>query len=245
MPMWARIPWVAGTSLVWTCILSTMRGGNPVLSDDLMGGGMVSGATMQIFNEGLEDYYACPIELDPTLFHACVSASGVDQVGWVATIAEKVAEAGGNVTNSRMVRMGTEFVILMHVSTKPENRKRLVQSLNDANELKPLNVRVSGLTRRETMQRYKEVGITVHMVGEDKPGMLAAIARDLSDHGLSVETLTTELRLSREGKREFVINAECVGKERMEQVELDSMVSKLSDVKSHFGFDVFDIRVHH
>ena len=63
--------------------------------------------------------------------------------------------------------------------------------------------------------------------------------------GLSVENLTTELRLSREGKREFVINAECVGKERMEQVELDSMVSKLSDVKSHFGFDMFEIRVHH
>lgn len=27
MPMWARIPWVAGTSLLWTGILSAMRGG--------------------------------------------------------------------------------------------------------------------------------------------------------------------------------------------------------------------------
>ena len=26
MPMWARIPWVATTSLLWTCILSAMRG---------------------------------------------------------------------------------------------------------------------------------------------------------------------------------------------------------------------------
>merc|ERR1719454_1565921 len=26
MPMWGRIPWVASTSLFWTCILSAMRG---------------------------------------------------------------------------------------------------------------------------------------------------------------------------------------------------------------------------
>ena len=27
MPMWARIPWVTTTSLLWTCIISAMRGG--------------------------------------------------------------------------------------------------------------------------------------------------------------------------------------------------------------------------
>ena len=30
MPMWARIPWVASTSLIWTCILSAMRGSSEV-----------------------------------------------------------------------------------------------------------------------------------------------------------------------------------------------------------------------
>ena len=30
MPMYARIPWVASTSLIWTCILSAMRGGSDV-----------------------------------------------------------------------------------------------------------------------------------------------------------------------------------------------------------------------
>ena len=30
MPMWARIPWVASTSLIWTCILSAMRGGSEI-----------------------------------------------------------------------------------------------------------------------------------------------------------------------------------------------------------------------
>ena len=45
-------------------------------------GGAVTGATMQIFNEGLQDLFACPIEMDPTLSHLCVSASGQDRVGW-------------------------------------------------------------------------------------------------------------------------------------------------------------------
>ena len=35
MPMWARIPWVAGTSLIWTCILSALRGGDVAHKQDI------------------------------------------------------------------------------------------------------------------------------------------------------------------------------------------------------------------
>jgi hypothetical protein len=79
--MWARIPWVAGTSLFWTCILSAMRGG-AIIEAETMAGGAVTGASMQIFEDGLKDIFSCPIEMDPDLCHFCVSASGKDQVGW-------------------------------------------------------------------------------------------------------------------------------------------------------------------
>jgi len=145
-----------------------------------------------------------------------------------------------------MRRMGHDFIILMHVSTKPESKSKLVAALNENQELKPLNVRVSGLmSRRETLQRSRQYGIRVHCVGEDRPGMLASIAQHLSDRNISVENLTTELRLSRDGKRDFVINAECVGKERLDKEQLDLMTSELSKLKTELGLDILDIRIHH
>ena len=56
MPMWGRIPWVASTSLIWTCILSMMRGGSDdiVIDDDEVIGPHVSGKTMKIYSGAYE-----------------------------------------------------------------------------------------------------------------------------------------------------------------------------------------------
>jgi len=246
MPMWARIPWVAGTSLFWTCILSAMRGG-AIIEAETMAGGAVTGASMQIFEDGLKDIFSCPIEMDPDLCHFCVSASGKDQVGWVALVAKVVADNGGNVTHSKMVRMGHDFIILMHVSAQPKDKLTLFNALRTEEALKPLDVRVSSLlSRRETLQRRRQYGIRVHCVGKDQPGMLAAVAKHLSERNISVENLTTELRLSRDGKsREFVINAECVGAERLSSEQHKRMLEELSELKSTLGLDILDIRIHH
>eukprot|EP00590_Aulacoseira_subarctica_P006161 CAMPEP_0172420532 /NCGR_PEP_ID=MMETSP1064-20121228/6896_1 /TAXON_ID=202472 /ORGANISM="Aulacoseira subarctica , Strain CCAP 1002/5" /LENGTH=409 /DNA_ID=CAMNT_0013160537 /DNA_START=220 /DNA_END=1446 /DNA_ORIENTATION=+ len=245
MPMWARIPWVAGTSLFWTCILSAMRGG-AVTEGETMVGGAVTGATMQIFQEGLQDVFSCPIEMDPNLSHFCVSASGKDQVGWVAMIAKIVADHGGNVTHSKMIRMGHDFIILMHISAEPKDKIRLEKALRTDEHLKPLNVRISSLlSRRETLQRKRQYGIRIHCVGKDQPGMLAAVAQHLSDRNISVENLTTELRLSRNGKdREFVIDAECIGMEKLNSDEHKIMLAELSQLKAELHLDVLDIRIH-
>ena len=46
MPMWARIPWVASTSLIWTCILSAMRGSSDVPASNVFVG--VDHETMEL-----------------------------------------------------------------------------------------------------------------------------------------------------------------------------------------------------
>ena len=65
-PMWMRIPVVASTSLVWTMILSSMRGAEPVAVDDvipvageeasrapMLGFGGVDARTAEVFAKGL------------------------------------------------------------------------------------------------------------------------------------------------------------------------------------------------
>merc|ERR1719393_1094964 len=46
MPMWGRIPWVASTSLIWTCILSAMRGSSDVPATNVFVG--VDHETMEL-----------------------------------------------------------------------------------------------------------------------------------------------------------------------------------------------------
>jgi len=168
MPMWARIPWVAGTSLVWTCILSSMRGGDVVHSED-MAGGAVSGATMTLMKESLSEVFPNPVEIDTNLAHICVSASGPDKAGWVALITRAIANEGGNVTHSKMVRLGNEFIIMMHVAVPPGRGEVVAQCLYQNEELKPLNIRTSILSRRETGKfREPVMGLRIHCVGEDK-----------------------------------------------------------------------------
>jgi len=64
--MFARIPFVACVSLVWTCILSIMRGGDIEHAQDLIGGA-VTGASLHIVEEGFaEASFLCTetIQLD-------------------------------------------------------------------------------------------------------------------------------------------------------------------------------------
>lgn len=245
MPMWGRIPWVAGTSLLWTMILSAMRGGDVAHAEDLIGGA-ITGATLEIMKEGFNETFTCPVELDPRKSHVCVSASGPDKTGWVALVARAVADEGGNVTHSRMVRLGHEFIILMHVSVEPEKLKTLVKALNTDKRLLPLNIRASSLTRRQTGTYDKPlVGFSMKCVGEDRPGMLATISERVANLGLSVDNITTELRMDkRNSRREFVVSCDATTAWSDEE-SIDNAIQDLSELKVDLGLDMLDIRVLH
>jgi predicted amino acid-binding ACT domain protein len=168
MPMYARIPFVAGVSLLWTCILSAMRGGDVVHGEE-MAGGAVTGATLTMMQEGIEDLFHTSVDVDKDQNHVVLTASGPDRPGWVALLAEHIAKEQGNVTHSKMVRLGNEFIILMHVATPQEFSQSMVQSLKNNESLKPLNIRCTNLTRRTTGNYDKAVhGFRIHCVGEDR-----------------------------------------------------------------------------
>ena len=173
MPMWARIPFTAGVSLVWTCILSAMRGGDVVHQDEISGAA-VTGATYKMVKETVLSgnsslFAASTVDLDKDKTHIVVSASGPDKAGWVAALARAVADQGGNVTLSKMVRLGNDFIILMHVAAPPEQTKSLMKNLKRHHALKGLNIQTTTLQRRETGKFAKAVmGVRVNCVGEDR-----------------------------------------------------------------------------
>ena len=73
--------------------------------------------------------------------------------------------------------------------------------------------------------------------------MLAAISNKVSEENLSVENITTELRM-KGGRREFVINCDCTATHALEKEEVDALFEDFSVLKEKVGFDVVDVRVH-
>mmetsp|Transcript_24969 Transcript_24969/g.37349 ORF Transcript_24969/g.37349 Transcript_24969/m.37349 type:complete len:416 (-) Transcript_24969:61-1308(-) len=243
MPMWARIPWVAGTSALWTCILSAMRGASvsDIPSIDAI---HVTGASFKIIEEGIEEIFPCPVELDKDLSHFCISASGPDKTGWVALVADEVAKNGGNVTHSKMVRLGSEFIILMHVAVAPETKGDLMIALRKSKELAPLNIRCTSLNRRETKKTASvKGGYRIHCHGEDKPGMLASIAKKVANNKLSIENITTEIRVGKHGRRDFVVNIDCVLTDDLGVERREDILNDLLFLKSDLSLDYMDIRL--
>lgn len=229
MPMWARIPWVSATSLIWTCILSAMRGGDAMHSEEIEAPFPV-GSTFTMIKESIDDIFASPVDLDKNLSHICISGSGPDVIGIVATMARVIADNGGSVTHSKMIRLGQDFNTMMHVSIAPEKQRQLIKSLQSNKELKPMNIRASSLKRRTTgSYEASIIGFRIHFVGPDKPGMLAAIAEFVASRNMSIEDVTTEIRRGKGNRRDFVTNMDIVTVEKMDQDHLDAMVAEVSN----------------
>lgn len=121
-----------------------------------------------------------------------------------------------------------------------------MNKLHNNEDLKSLNIRASPLVRRRTGTYQNAVaGFKFHCVGEDRPGMLAAIAEAIARRNMSIEDVQTEIRRGKgNGKRDFVINAEVVSTTQMDQEDLDSVIAEFKKLKEELNLRVVDIRVH-
>ena len=244
MPMHLRIPFVAGVSLLWTMVLSAMRGGDVAHSEDLAGGN-VTGRSFELVMEGLDAFNQTPVELDTNMDHISLSAAGSDRPGLVAMLSRHVADFQGNVTHSKMVRLGDEFIVQMHVALPKETSKNFLTSLKRKNTLKrDLDVQAKPLTQRVCPNKKAVLGMKIHCVGIDRPGMLAEVAEKLASKGMSLEDVSTKLRMSKDGQREFVIDALASSKKLEDKENLDACIADISSLKEELNLTHFDMRVH-
>merc|ERR1712154_339515 len=130
------------------------------------------------------------------------------------------------------IRMGQEFTMMMHVSVSPEQKKNLLVGLNSREEFRPLNLKISSLTRRQTGMYVPALyGLRIHCVGEDKPGMLAAITENLVNKGMAIENITTELRQGKKGRSDFVVNTDVTTTADLNDAELKEFWHEMEDPK--------------
>ncbi|MEN0106858.1 MAG: glycine cleavage system protein R [Pseudomonas sp.] len=121
--------------------------------------------------------------------HLVLTVIAEDQPGLVEKIASCISSHGGNWLESRMSRMAGQFAGILKVSVPAEAHAELVASLQ---ALGDQGIRVllaeSGIDPACTWKP-----IQLDLVGNDRPGIVRDITRVLSELGVNVESLITDV----------------------------------------------------
>jgi glycine cleavage system regulatory protein len=255
LPLWLRIPWSATTSLVWTMILSAMRGGSDKITPALEDGeGLaLSGATASIlFETDWDDAHVDPVDLSPDLLHTTVTISGPDRKGLVKNLSESIYSTGANIAVSKMNRLGSAFVLMMTVSYDGEkvSRKTLegaIKSAATAGEKgKETKVAFNNLKSRETGARAQFVtGIKIKMVGNDVPGLVMDVSKLTTDLGCNVERLDSYIKCKNADKsvRNFHLHIDCGADREFTENEIKLLRERVLEVKEKYDLQKCDVGI--
>jgi glycine cleavage system regulatory protein len=112
---------------------------------------------------------------------------GSDRTGLVESVAQVVAEHGGNWLESRMCRLGGEFAGIVRVAVPKAQQRALEAALG---QLAGLTIVVRG--DETAPSAAPAVLVSLEVVGQDRPGIVREITRALSAQGINVEELATE-----------------------------------------------------
>lgn len=205
MPMHLRIPWVATTSLVWTCILSAMRGGSEAPQEEVFAG--ANKQTMELLTRSKINP---PPLIDHSKAHFLLIMRGQDQPGFVRAVTKRLYEYSCSITTSKMIKLGQEFTIIMHVSCPPEECEALRGALTGASSrLQKTATGSFGGTCEDvgvlngasiSLREIKPLDAPdrrfcakVWLTGADRPGLLYRLTDLLAEQNLNIEHLQTEL----------------------------------------------------
>jgi glycine cleavage system transcriptional repressor len=125
-----------------------------------------------------------------------LSAIGNDRPGIVADLAELIYECDCNLEDSRMTLLGSEFAVLLLLSSHADDAERRLSAgckrLEWEKRLTVFFRPLEGAAARPGGPSGTLLECVVS--GVDKAGIVARIARTLADHRVNIEDLRTELR---------------------------------------------------
>lgn len=122
--------------------------------------------------------------------HLVLTVLAPDKPGQVERIAQCIAEQGGNWLESRLMRLAGQFAGILRVGVPAEAHDALLAALQ---ALASQGIRVlvaeAGIEQSCTWKP-----IAMELVGNDRPGIVRDITRLLSEQGVNLERLVTEVR---------------------------------------------------
>jgi len=121
--------------------------------------------------------------------HLAVSAIGSDRTGMVHELTRVISECGGNISESRMANLGSEFAMLLLVSGNWHTISRLERELNKYGEGNGMTMQFK---RTEPRRMGKELlPYAVDVVGLDQPGMVHSLSGFFAQRKVEIGEVST------------------------------------------------------
>jgi len=161
--------------------------------------------------------------------HIIIKGIGPDKPGIVASISGIVTSNNGNIEESRMIRLGSEFSIIMMISIPNEFEKKLSDDLELIDGIKFYLTQTKKLPSNHTPTHV------IHLTGGDTEGIVHKMSDVLTSMGINIIEIITDTK-----------NAPITGAtifQMMAKINLDATtVSELSDrlntLEKKLGLDI-------
>ena len=114
-----------------------------------------------------------------------ISAIGSDRSGIVAELSNIITSHGGNIEESRMTILGSDFAIIMLVSVSPDWQESLEVALKSLNELKII-------TKPTKIQKASEgIQCQIDLSGADNEGIVNVLSEYLAGKSINIIDMGT------------------------------------------------------
>ena len=167
--------------------------------------------------------------------HLVVTILGPDKRGLVAEVTETIAESNANIVESRMMRLGGEFAMMMLLYLQAEQRDECNQTL-ESFESKGMEVFVkeTDLSRLDKFKGF--VPYEVSVWGADHEGIIYAVSESLTASHIQLEDIETEVtKAPVTGTPLFSMVAEV---QAPPTLTLSQLRAKLDDLSDELGVDI-------
>ena len=131
--------------------------------------------------------------------HYLLWTSGPDRPGIVATVTEILFKLGGNIEDSSMMRLGSEFAIFLIFSSEDDQPPtRLDKAFAPLRKRHRLSIGVKAISKAEARfhpSATRSFLVSVH--GHDRPGIVYRVTRALARRKFNITDLSTHRTTSR------------------------------------------------
>lgn len=126
--------------------------------------------------------------------YALLSAIGKDKPGIVASVSAVLFQAGCNIEDSTMARLGGDFAIMLMLRL-PEGftSQQLAERLSAAQRHMQLTVNVADILPEEVEPQAESARHLILVYGSDRPGIVARLTALLAERNVNITNLRTNV----------------------------------------------------
>ena len=133
-----------------------------------------------------------------------ISVVGSDRAGLVNDLSKVVLDCGGNIDESRMTALGSEFAMLLLVSGNWAALSKLEKALGKFAADKPIEITVQKTGERDVAEDCMPYGIDV--VSLDEPGIVFNLSNFFAGRNIEIADLaTSQYAAAHTGARMFSV----------------------------------------